>query len=148
MSTGHSTTPTTMASPPPGKESKLHGWLTAPQRVFKRVRDMLPNSRPPSPVLLEYSTANLNIPAEDLGMVRDHRSQDAVFPTPHPDTNISEKIKKAWDVTQSGLLTALRLLEMSSDAFPPLKSAVAGLVACLDLAQVSYSCGFNILYHV
>jgi hypothetical protein len=40
-------------------------------------------------------------------------------------------------------VTALRLLEKSADAFPPLKSAVGGLVACLDLAQVSYGCGFN-----
>jgi hypothetical protein len=60
-----------------------------------------------------------------------------------PETTTSEKIKKAWGVTQSGLLTALRLLEKSADAFPPLKSAVGGLVACLDLAQVSYGCEFN-----
>jgi len=44
-------------------------------------------------------------------------------------------------------MTALRLLEKSADAFPPLKSAVSGLVACLDLAQVSHGCGFNYLCH-
>jgi len=48
-------------------------------------------------------------------------------------------------VTQSGLLTALRVLETSAGAFPPLKSAVGGLVACLDLAQVSHGCVFNTL---
>jgi len=48
-------------------------------------------------------------------------------------------------VTWSALETALRLLEKSADAFPPLKSAVGGLVACLDLAQVGYGYGFTVL---
>jgi hypothetical protein len=169
---------TTMASPPTGKKSKIHGWLNVPRRVFNRARDATsPNIGPALPI-----TANINIPNDDLGVVRDrphailstphssqcssallatgvegNRSQDTVFTTldpssqqssSHPETNTSEKIKKAWGVTQSGLLTALRLLEMSASAFPPLRSAVGGLVACLDLAQVSYSCGFNTIYHV
>jgi hypothetical protein len=77
-----------------------------------------------------------------LGVEGD-RSQNPIFTTfhpsssSHPETDISEKIKKAWGVTQSALLTALRLLERSADAFPPLKSAVGGLIACVDLAQVS-----------
>jgi hypothetical protein len=75
--------------------------------------------------------------------VEGNRSQDLIFTTSHPsssshpETDISEKIKKGWGVTQSGLLIALRLLESSADAFPPLKSAVGGLIACVDLAQVS-----------
>ena len=43
-------------------------------------------------------------------------------------------LSAAW----SGLETALRLLNKSADAFPPLKSAVGGLLACIDLAEVSY----------
>jgi len=61
----------------------------------------------------------------------------------HSEPNTSDKLKKAWGVTWSGLETALRLLEKSADAFPPLKSAVGGLVACLDLTQVGHGCGFN-----
>jgi len=78
-----------------------------------------------------------------------NRSQDAIpssqQSSSHPDTNTADKIKKAWGGTRSALMTALRLLEKSADAFPPLKSAVGGLVACLDLAQVSYGWGFNTL---
>ena len=52
---------------------------------------------------------------------------------------------KAGSVAWKGLETALRLLERSADAFPPLKSAVCGLVACLDLTQVNYCFGFHVL---
>jgi hypothetical protein len=48
-------------------------------------------------------------------------------------------------VAWKGLETALRLLERSADAFPPLKSALSGLVACLDLTQVNYCFGFDLL---
>ena len=86
-----------------------------------------------------------------------NQSEYAILPTSDPSSkqsasdterNTSDKLKKAWGVTWSGLETALRLLERSADAFPPLKSAVGGLVACLDLAQVGYSCIFNTLYRV
>ena len=78
--------------------------------------------------------------------VEGNRSQDAILPTfcpssqqsSHREPNTSDKLKNAWSVTWSGLETALRILEKSADAFPPLKSAVGGLVACLDLAQVGY----------
>ena len=154
---------TTMASPPLGKESS---WRKAPRRVFNRVRDRISqNSRSLFPALPETSTAN--IPNDDPGVVRDRSyasshhssvlfgtdSADKVGETPdvdqqsssHPETNTADKIKKAWGVTRSALMTALRLLEKSADAFPPLKSAVGGLVACLDLAQVSYGWAFNTL---
>ena len=162
-----------MASPPLGKDS--NGWLKAPRHVFNRVRDRISqNSRSLSLALPETSTAN--IPNDDPGVVRDrsyasshrssavlgtdsvgetpdvdgNRSQGAISssqqPSSHPDTNTADKIKKAWGGTRSALMTALRLLEKSADAFPPLKSAVSGLVACLDLAQVSYGWGFNTLY--
>ena len=158
------TSSTTMASPPLGKES--NGLLKAPRRVFNRVRDRISrNSSSLSPALPETSASN--IPNDDPGVVRDrsyassdrssgidsadkvgetpdvdgNRSQDAIpsseQSSSHPESNTADKIKKAWGVTRSALVTALRLLEKSGDAFPPLKSAVGGLVACLDLAQVS-----------
>jgi len=161
-----------MASPPPRKESKIH-WLKVPRRIFNQARNAIsPNSHPHSPSLPETSTPNINIPNDDPGVVRNRRhaiyfltspsssqlssllgtdSADRVEGNQSQDTNFttsqitSEKIKKAWDVTRSGLLTALRVLEKSAGAFPPLKSAVGGLVACLDLAQVSHGCVFNTL---
>ena len=79
-----------------------------------------------------------------------NRFQDAIpsseQSSSHPETNTADKIRKVWGGTRSALMTALRLLEKSADAFPPLKSAVGGLVACLDLAQVSSRWGFNTLY--
>ncbi|KAF9552604.1 hypothetical protein CPC08DRAFT_266865 [Agrocybe pediades] len=41
-------------------------------------------------------------------------------------------VATSWKATE----TALRLLEKNADAFPPLKSAVGGLIASLDLAKV------------
>ena len=52
-------------------------------------------------------------------------------------TSLRPALVKAGSVAWKGLETALRLLEKSADAFPPLKSAVGGLVACLDLTQVN-----------
>ena len=52
---------------------------------------------------------------------------------------------KTRSVALKGLEAALSLLERSSDAFPPLKSAVGGLVACLGLSQVNYCFGFDLL---
>ena len=51
---------------------------------------------------------------------------------------------KAGSVAWKGLETALRLLEKSAGAFPPLKSALGGLLACLDLTQVNYCFGFHL----
>jgi hypothetical protein len=155
----------------------MRGLLKVPRRVFNRVRDAISRPHSPETstpnddpgVVQDHailstphsSSAFLGTDSADrAGETPGNRSQDTIFtishassrqssPHPsHPESNISEKINKAWGVTRSGLLTALRLLEKSADAFPPLKSAVGGLVACLDLAQVSYGCGFNTVYHV
>ena len=58
----------------------------------------------------------------------------------HPDAFV-----KAGSVAWKGLETALRVLEGSAGAFPPLKSAVGGLVACLDLGQVNNYFCFDLL---
>ena len=111
----------------------------------------------PHPSSQRFSAPPVADPADKVGetpVVVGNRSEDVILPTSDPsfkqfvsdpERNTSDKLKKAWGVTWSGLETALRLLEKSADAFPPLKSAVGGLVACLNLAQVSYGCGFNTL---
>jgi hypothetical protein len=110
------------------------------------------SQRPSAPLVAD--------PADKVGetpVVAGNRYEDAILPTSDPSSkqsasdperNTSDKLKKAWGVAWSGLETALRFLEKSADAFPPLKSAVGGLVACLDLAQVRYGCRFNTLYRV
>ncbi|KAF9560736.1 WD40 repeat-like protein [Agrocybe pediades] len=55
-------------------------------------------------------------------------------PTTHQEPQrhgLTESGKTVW----KSMEVALRLLEKSAEAFPPLKSAVGGLVACLDLAK-------------
>ena len=63
-----------------------------------------------------------------------------------PTPIVANKLSEAWAVARNGLETTLRLLERSADAFPPLKSAVGGLVGCLDIIQVRY-CSRSILIH-
>ena len=70
-------------------------------------------------------------------------SQNAIAAT--ADTSTHGKYKNGLGVAWRGLETALRVLEKSADAFPPLKSAVGGLVACLDVVQVSHSRFFRLL---
>ena len=157
-----------MASASPRKGSKI---LKAPLRVFNRI---LPSLHPhsPTPSLPETSIPNVphevpgvvegpsrvmsstphlatdstNKNSKTLGDVEGSRAHGVIVATSQRSSSLPEidKVKKAWDVTRSGLVTALRLLENTADAFPPLKSVVSGLVACLDLAQVSYGCGLNI----
>ena len=53
------------------------------------------------------------------------------------ETPVSDKGKDRLGVVWNGLQTALGVLKESSDVFPPLESAVGGLVACLNVIQVS-----------
>jgi len=120
----------------------------APVVVRDRSHDSILSTPHPSyPQSPPLSGTNSADEVGEIPAVVENRSQDAILPPPHPSSQppSSDKIKKAWGVTWSTLEAALRLLEKSADAFPPLKSAVSGLVACLDLAQVSHGCGFNTL---
>ncbi|KAF8965982.1 hypothetical protein BDZ97DRAFT_743750 [Flammula alnicola] len=118
------TSSTTMPSPPPPKIPKRFA------KVLRRGRDaILP------------TTAKLS---ETPVVVLGNRTEDAILRTSrpssqqsssHPESNTSVKLKKAWSVAWNGLETALRLLEKSASACPPLQSVVGGLVACLNLTQ-------------
>jgi hypothetical protein len=52
--------------------------------------------------------------------------------TADPDATAERRGYVAW----AGLETALRLLKKSSDVFPPLGSAIDGLLKCLDIFEV------------
>ncbi|CAE6498548.1 unnamed protein product, partial [Rhizoctonia solani] len=54
-----------------------------------------------------------------------------------PNANIGEKQKNKASVAWGRLTSSLRALETSVELFPPLQSAVGGLVGCLDVVQVS-----------
>jgi hypothetical protein len=56
---------------------------------------------------------------------------------PPPVTSIIQTAKDVGSVAWVGLGTALGVLKESSDVFPPLNSAVSGLLECLDILQVS-----------
>lgn len=62
-------------------------------------------------------------------------SLDVILPSSRPGSPHPVAESAAWN----GLETALRVLEKSTDALPPLKSAAAGLLACLDIIQVSHT---------
>ena len=53
------------------------------------------------------------------------------------ESNQVSAAKRAGAEAWSGLKGTLRLLERSSDAFPPLKSAVAGFLGVVDIFEVS-----------
>ena len=74
-------------------------------------------------------------PRDDERSTSDRLPQDSS--STHPGDNYSDRLAKAGVVAWKSLETALRLLEKSADACPPLKSVVGGLVACLDLTHVS-----------
>ena len=123
---------------------------------------------------IEDRDSSLDVPSASTVSLNDSISKSAIPPaipnqsqdTAHSRVNManqapvmlrSEKLStfllpsqqsalvKAGSVALKGLETALRLLERSAGAFPPLKLAVGGLVACLDLTQVNYLFGFDFL---
>ncbi len=93
---------------------------------------------------------SFHLDVEDPGRFWPHSSLDVSStsnaPVPRSTVSLNDTANQAaGSVAWKGLETALRLLEKSAGAFPPLKSAVSGLVACLDLTQVNYSFGFDLL---
>lgn len=103
-----------MSSSPQPKASLLKHFLKG---SFYRPRNASLLSSPPSFTLSRHNYADT--PDDAPGITPDRR-------------------KNAWGVAWNGLETALRLLESCACTCPPLKSVISGLVACLDLAQVSY----------
>jgi hypothetical protein len=96
--------------------------------------------------LLNPRTASLHSSAPSRVDTTIQAPEKAVRPRSEEcSTSLQSALVKAGSVAWNGLETALRLLERSADAFPPLKSAVGGLVACLDLTQVNYCFGFHLL---
>lgn len=64
-------------------------------------------------------------------------------PTAEPERSTGDKLKEAGSLAWSGLEMALRVLEKTSDGFPPLKAAVSGFLACLDIVQVGHVLAFE-----
>lgn len=62
-----------------------------------------------------------------------------------PQPTLLARSKDANSVAWNGLEMALRVLEKSANAFPSLKSAVGGLIACLDIVRVSSNCRWEAL---
>ena len=112
---------------------------TIPLAVSNQSQDTLLNPRTAeslrSSAPSRVDTAN-KVSIEKADRPRSEECSTSLRPSQQP------VLVKAGSVAWKGLETALRLLERSADAFPPLKSAIGGLVACLDVAQVNYCLDF------
>jgi hypothetical protein len=99
---------------------------------------------PPLPVVTAISEDGTNAsyaPSIQLLPVINVKSHSRVnIPlslNPPPSTaSVFRTAKEVGSVAWAGLGTALRVMKESSEVFPPLKSAVSGLLACLDVFQV------------
>lgn len=149
-----------MASPPLPKDPKRQRFGKAIQRSHDRVKQAIqPSSNSSSQnsgSTAAQSTgsgtaspAPSSIPSQSTTAqsVLNEQTSASGLPTIGPNTTparpkplITTKLKRARGVTQTGLETALRVLEGSADVFPPLKSAVSAFIDCLDIVQVSYGC--------
>jgi hypothetical protein len=114
----------------PPKPAKPRGLRKSAKRLGDRIIGTL---RPPSPRSFA-SGASQNPSADNLALnpIDPAASSSAVS-----HSAINPVPRSVADVIWAGLNTALCGLKESSDAFPPLKSAVDGLLACIDIFQVS-----------
>ena len=87
------------------------------------------SASPPRPVSSAGAGASTSTP--DLVAVDNSKPANA-------ESAFAQAAKKAGADAWKGLETTLRLLDKGSDAFPPLKSAVAGFLGVVDLFEVSY----------
>jgi len=133
-----------MASPqPPNRPERKRDRA---KRILKNIFDR-PSSRSRAASPADTRTPQpASVPVEPIADTRPSSphlptagrpSHAETRPSGASSTDVANKIKAIARVAGSGLETTVRLLEKSADACPPLKSAVGGLVACLDLAQVS-----------
>jgi len=133
-----------MASPPPNRPERKRDRA---KRILRNIFDRPSRSRAESPGDTRTSSPQpASVPVEATPDTRPSSphlptagrpSYAETRPSGASSTDVANKIKAIARVAGSGLETTVRLLEKSADACPPLKSAVGGLVACLDLAQVS-----------
>lgn len=144
-----------MSSPRQPKGSKRERFAKTLLHGFGRVQDaVLPLSRPapqaskdvPSPSVTSsaHPSASQPITSQSLGTHGQPAGALTLTPGPIPaPVNIKspecaiDKLQEVGSAAWTGLETALRVLEGSADVFPPLKSAICGLVDCLDIIQVS-----------
>jgi hypothetical protein len=134
-----------MTSPPVSPKPKRGVRSFIREQYHKLVR---PDS--PSPSQLSGASAGTHAtsqshislyPGTSDGLVPTSTSRVSVVlhhgestPIPSPGPNPAEPGGAEW----VGLRSALRVLQDSARMFPPLQSAVGGLVSCLDLFEVGF----------
>jgi len=147
---------TTMASlqPPNRPERKRDRAKRILKNIFNRLSSRSRASPHPAVVSQAASPADARTSSPQPASVPVETTPDTRPSSPHLPTSgrpshaetrpsgassagVANKIKAIARVAGNGLETTIRLLEKSAAACPPLESAVGGLVACLDLAQVS-----------
>lgn len=151
-----------MSSHSPPKETKQKGARSSVLRKgIHWVREALGPSHPHSPRSLgakspsaSSGTHNLTVGAHIPHLVQSLMIQPPVSPKPESTSGPApvasgsltdqepttlDKYKDMGKVAWAGLGIALRILEQNADVFPPLKYALGGFLACLDIIQVSIS---------
>ncbi|KAF9556966.1 WD40 repeat-like protein [Agrocybe pediades] len=120
-------------SPPPSTNPNRPPSPNASRLPFPNPTPPSANPTPPSPIHSRPASPNHSRPPSPKPS-RPTSPNSAKPPTAHQapqQHDLKDSAKTAWNAME----TVLRLLKESADAFPPLKSAVGGLVACLDLAK-------------
>ena len=141
-----------MASDPP--KSRRRALLKAMRDGFHAIFPTSRSSSPQPPALPDTVNEAPDVPGTIVKTSRPQGDELSTSDQPsqpssstRPGNNYSDRLVKAGSVAWKGLETALRLLEKSANAFPPLKAAVGGLVACLDLFEVGYCFRIHVVYH-
>ncbi|KAG8744075.1 hypothetical protein FRC10_010861 [Ceratobasidium sp. 414] len=123
------------SGPPPGKKPR-----TTLQQAGQFVKDVfhIPPSQPlpPNPPGPSSEPTQNHPPGSATQSVQ---IGDALQSTKSPATPL-RGVKRAARAAWSRLENALQTLQQSSDMFPPVKPAVNGLLACMDILEATLMC--------
>ena len=104
----------------------------SPSQLAPTHGSLLLSAQSPHSVLLPHPvpSGSRSTSTANLVIVDSAQSADA-------ESRLTQAAKKAGAEAWIGLKATLNLLERSSDAFPPLKSAVAGFLGVVDIFEAS-----------
>jgi hypothetical protein len=126
--------PNDISSSPAGRKSFKKSFKTLGHRLREVFRSPSPQ---PSFEDADRSTQALHVSPPPTNIIGPLPivNPSQLSSTPQHLQNAKDITKEAW----AGLEAALRLVEISSDVFPPLKAAIGGVLGCLDIFRVSVS---------
>ena len=108
-----------------------HGAPT-PRFITTRETPQQPSAQTQGSTLLPYQVTSAGRSASTANL----EAADGAHSV-NAESRLTQAAKNAGADAWTGLKVALQLLERSSDAFPPLKSAVAGFLGVVDVFEAS-----------